>query len=71
MNKTQKNLVLVLERIINTVKNDEEAAQIYADDMELLLDWLKDDDFFGTEGQTDPRGDYRNAMWAINGVVEQ
>lgn len=25
-----------------------------------MLDELRDDDFFGTEGQNDPRGDHRN-----------
>lgn len=35
------------------------------------LDDLMSDDFFGTEGQSDPRGDARNgewSMWRVEGI---
>lgn len=35
-------------------------ASVYAHKIDILLDNLLDQDFFGEEGQLDPRGDHRN-----------
>jgi hypothetical protein len=37
-----------------------EGKKILIDDLNKFLDELRDDDFFGTEGQCDPRGDNRD-----------
>ena len=37
-----------------------EEQSIWVSCMNNLLDDMRDEDFFGTEGQTDPRGDNRD-----------
>ena len=44
----------------NFNKQDEDGKKVYC---EVLNEWLHElycNDFFGTEGQLDPRGDHRN-----------
>jgi len=60
---TQENFLDVLENIKNhyladdtTEKYDREA---WVESFDTMLDDLLSDDFFGTEGQLDPRGDHR------------
>ena len=60
MNKLQKNVVLVLERMIKLVKEDKMYAKIFEEVLEPVLEDIAMDDGFGTERQRDPRGDGRN-----------
>ncbi len=71
MDKIQKNLLLVLPRIIELVKEDEDFALWFAETLELDLDEFASDDGFGTERQSDPRGDFREANWSLLGKVQK
>jgi hypothetical protein len=58
---TQKNAPKILKEIERRiVRNEEDEAEIWCDALNEMLDDLLEDDFFGTEGQLDPRGDHRN-----------
>jgi hypothetical protein len=56
---TAKNVATVLRRMAEQCEDDEADAAIYAEVTERMLDDLLNADFFGTEGQCDPRGDHR------------
>lgn len=70
MSKLRKNVVTVLRRLSNSVENDmdDESVDCLAESLDEFLDSLKNDDFFGTEAQSDPRGDGRNSNWTINKI---
>lgn len=68
MKKLQKNCVTVLNRLAKMCEEDEDFAVAFSDDLETLLDDIHGQDGFGTEGQTDPRGDFRNGRWSIKKV---
>ena len=68
MNKTQKRVIKVLERLIEEVKNDADFASFFSDDLENVLTEIHSNDGFGTEGQCDPRGDFRNGNWSMTHV---
>lgn len=69
MTKLQKNTITVLERLIEQVKDmDKESAKIFAEHFETMLDDLHGNDFFGTEGQRDPRGDATEARWTLRNI---
>ena len=68
MNKTQTNLIMVLDRIREQAIADTHDAEVYAFSLEGVLNNLKNEDFFGTEGQNDPRGDFRNGQWTMKKV---
>lgn len=68
MNKTQKRTILVLERMIEQCKEDNINADVFAEMLEPMLRELHGEDFFGTEGQCDPRGDFRNGRWSMKKV---
>lgn len=73
MTKYQKNLLIVLPRIIKLVEEDEDFAEYLAQDLEAVLDDYGMEDGFGTEGQIDPRGDFRKNYWTLldeDGVEE-
>lgn len=53
-NKLIKTLDEMKEQILD--KNDTSYAEIYAEELTIMLDKLHAEDFFGTEGQNDPRG---------------
>lgn len=61
---TKTTIVRVLEAMIKQIKEDEEEynqfAQVYSEEVDMMLDNLLNQDFFGTEGQLDPRGDHRD-----------
>ncbi len=65
---TQHRVVTVLNRIISTCENDSDEADAYSAMLDEMLDNLKCQDFFGTEAQTDPRGDGRNGDWSMERV---
>ena len=72
MNKTQQRTVKVLSRLIKICKEDTDSAGYLSDELEIMLNGLRYDDFFGTEGQNDPRGDFRDhgewSMACVSGV---
>lgn len=53
---TSKTLAITFIRILQLSKSDRE---VVAKKFNEALDDLLDEDFFGTEGQCDPRGDHR------------
>lgn len=61
---TEKNVVKVLKEIICQIEEDKENenqfATVYAEEVDMMLEHLFNQDFFGTEGQLDPRGDHRD-----------
>lgn len=59
--KTVTDLERVFDNIITQCRDDEEGyAATYIEEFNELLDTLYKEDFFGTEGSTDPRGDHRD-----------
>lgn len=62
MTKYQKNLLIVLPRLIDMVDEDEDFAEGFAHDLEVLLNDIAWQDGFGTEQQCDPRGDFREKL---------
>jgi hypothetical protein len=65
---TQQRVARVLERMIAAARRGPDEAQAYSDALEEMLDELHGNDGFGTEGQCDPRGDYRNGQWFMERV---
>lgn len=62
----RKNLQLVLFRIDKAVTgSDKNELDVWAFFLDRLLDDLRDSDYFGTEGQSDPRGDGREGAWSM------
>lgn len=59
MKVTPKNLDAVLEKISKQAKEDKRDAKVWCDELNEVCDRLLSEDFFGTEGQCDPRGDHR------------
>lgn len=56
----------VLENIITDVENaDMEELEYWALGINGFLEEMRTGDFFGTEGQNDPRGDFRNENWSV------
>ena len=50
----------VWKRLMNFIGKDKNKERIVAEEFKVMLDTLLGDDFFGTEGQCDPRGDHRD-----------
>lgn len=62
-----KNLETVFERLLNMAREDEGDAEIICESMDDYLDELQGNDFFGTESQMDPRGDFRDGdQWSLS-----
>jgi len=59
------NIIKVLNEIKNRVENPEydEAAEEWAEALDSMLDQMKNNDQFGSEASTDPRGDFREGRW--------
>ena len=64
------NLVVVLERLIKLAEDDF-FAESFSDSLDNLLDDIHSQDGFGTEGQLDHRGDFRNGNWNIWDIEEK
>ena len=65
---TQQRVVAVLERMIVQARENEDDAEMFSDELEVMLTEIHSNDGFGTEGQCDPRGDFRNGMWSMTRV---
>jgi len=59
---TKKNFTEVLLSIQQKFSEagSEAEKKVWSDSVNKMLDKLRDEDFFGTEGQLDPRGDNRD-----------
>ncbi len=68
MKKLQKNCVTVLIRLAKMCEEDESFSDAFADDLNAMLDEIQSQDGFGTEAQSDPRGDFRNGRWSMKKV---
>ncbi len=73
LNDCQKRVTTVLARLFTMAYNNEDDAEVLADTLDDYLDSLAQDDFFGTEQQMDPRGDFRGnasrwSMYQVEGV---
>lgn len=71
MTKQQERTKKVLERMIALVDQDADYSEMFAKALDRSLDEIGVADGFGTEGQCDPRGDFRDgdfSMWNVQGV---
>ena len=68
LNLVQQRVVTVLARLITMVHDNEGDAEVIADTFDDYLYSLAQDDFFGTEQQMDPRGDFRSGPWFMSQV---
>lgn len=60
-----KRVITVLDRMIDLINEDEEYAELFSDYLDDMLEDLLYHNIFGTEGQSDPRGDGRDSEWNI------
>lgn len=70
-NRQQDRVVRVLNNMIRLCEKDETYVEMFSEILDDVLDDINHDDGFGTEGQDDPRGDFRNGewhMWHVEGV---
>lgn len=67
--KVQERLLEVISRIKKQIeKGSEFEVAEYGAAFEQMLSDLNGNDFFGTEGQNDPRGDFRDGEWSMDRV---
>lgn len=66
----QKRVIAVLDRIKKTCFEDADEACCYGEALDQMLEDLLSEDFFGTGGATDPRGDQREGTWSVEYRVE-
>lgn len=61
------NVIRVLDEIKSRVENPDhdEAVEEWAESLDDMLDTMKNNDQFGSEASTDPRGDFREGEWSI------
>ena len=62
------NVLRVLEEIKSRVEKPDYdgAVEEWAEALDTMLEEMHNNDQFGTEGQTDPRGDFREGQWSIH-----
>lgn len=53
-------LTKMFEDMYNHIGDAELDTDVFNEELHAFLDRLLEDDYFGTEGQCDPRGDHRN-----------
>ena len=58
--KVVKTMNYVWKRLMEMAAQDQNRENIIAEEFNRMLNTLLCDDFFGTEGQNDPRGDHRD-----------
>lgn len=68
MSKTQQRVAVVLNRMLSQVLTNGDDAEMYSSLLDEMLDNLAGEDAFGTEGQSDPRGDGRNGSWNMSRI---
>lgn len=57
--------LLILERISEQIASGDIDADCFMNDLDYMLNQIHCMDGFGTEGQCDPRGDFRNGNWTM------
>jgi hypothetical protein len=60
----------VLENMQRMLKDDPSYAEPFAEILESGLTALHEEGCFGTEGQCDPRGDFREGPWSMERVQD-
>lgn len=73
MHIQQQRTIKVLENMIQLCKDAYDYAEQFSEFLDESLDDMKGDDAFGTEGQCDPRGDFRDgeySMYHVEGIDE-
>lgn len=68
LTEQQKRVAKVLSNMLEMVDNDYEYADMFTEMLEPALTELHSQDAFGTEGQNDPRGDFRVDQWSMDRV---
>lgn len=64
-------ILLILDRIKkNITESDDELFEGWCENLENMLNNIHCQDGFGTEGQDDPRGDFRNGQWSMWQIEE-
>ena len=58
--KIVKTMNAVWQKLMESIAHDKDREQAVAEEFNRMLDTLLGEDFFGTEGQCDPRGDHRS-----------
>lgn len=72
MTKAQKNVVTVLRRLADSVAEGTVDAKRVGERLDDMLNDLMGMDEFGTEGQLDPRGDWRDGPgWSVTGQIQK
>ena len=66
--ESQERVAKVLERLATLAADSEEDADMLVDSLEAMLEDIACMDGFGTERQSDPRGDGRNGNWSMKNV---
>ena len=66
----KNNLKTTLARLNKMIEEVEDFAEELATILEEFLDEYLSNDGFGTEGQNDPRGDFRDGEWSIFGEIQ-
>lgn len=61
-------LNVVFNHIIALAQEDDQFRKEIIDQLNIILDDMYEVDAFGTEGQTDPRGDQRNGIFTMYNV---
>jgi len=57
----KKNFEEVLEAIKKNFRDEsKDGKEFWVESLNMMLDDMASEDFFGTEGQNDPRGDQRD-----------
>jgi hypothetical protein len=65
---TQARVALVLSRMAAMSAADGDDAEMISEALEGALNELAGQEGFGTEQQSDPRGDFRNGRWSMSHV---
>jgi len=68
MNITQTRVTTVINRMIALSNSSVLDARMFSDALESTLNDIRSRDGFGTEAQSDFRGDGRNGTWSMNCV---
>lgn len=71
MNRLQENALIVLDNIKKLIIDNPDDVEEWSSVLEEMLDDLHGTDFFGTEGQNDPRGDFRDGQWSLYDEVQK
>lgn len=64
----QPNVSIVLSRLSDLAKSDNDYADMLSEQLEDFLNEVKALDGFGDEGQDDPRGDFRIKEWNMKEI---